>query len=228
MDRRINYRIVLDTETCPIEKLEQVDAHNMLVYDIGWAVIDKRGKIYKTKSFINKDVFLKKDLMESAYYVEKLPQYYKDIKSGNRLLLSWFEIRQELIQDIQKYSIKEIYAHNAYFDYTAIQTTQKWVTKEKYKYFFPKEIIICDTLKMSRMVIAKMSTYKKFCIENNFLTSQGKPRLTAEVLYKFISKNMDFVESHTGLEDVLIEKEILRYCFKQHKRMTKELFNKKF
>jgi hypothetical protein len=50
--------------------------------------------------------------------------------------------------------------------------------------------------------------------------------MTAEVLYRFITKDNDFVESHTGLEDVMIEKEILAYCYRQHKKMKKELFNK--
>jgi hypothetical protein len=44
------------------------------------------------------------------------------------------------------------------------------------------------------------------------------------VLYKFISKDFDFVENHTGLEDVMIEKEILAYCYRQHKPMRKKLW----
>jgi hypothetical protein len=54
MDKRINYKIVLDTETCPIDKdLNEVVPSNMWVYDCGWAVVDKRGKVYKTRSFVN-------------------------------------------------------------------------------------------------------------------------------------------------------------------------------
>ena len=39
-----------------------------------------------------------------------------------------------------------------------------------------------------------------------------RPRFTAEVLWRYISKNNDFVESHTGLKDVEIEKEIFTKC----------------
>jgi hypothetical protein len=35
---------------------------------------------------------------------------------------------------------------------------------------------------------------------------------------------MEFKESHTGLEDVLIEKEILCYCYAKHKKMVKEMW----
>ena len=59
MDRRISYKIVLDTETCPIDKdLDGVFPSNMWVYDCGWAIVDKRGKVYRTRSFVNADIFL--------------------------------------------------------------------------------------------------------------------------------------------------------------------------
>ena len=41
IDRRIAYRIVLDTETCPVDKeLNEVVPTNMWTYDCGWAVVD--------------------------------------------------------------------------------------------------------------------------------------------------------------------------------------------
>jgi response regulator RpfG family c-di-GMP phosphodiesterase len=46
-------------------------------------------------------------------------------------------------------------------------------------------------------------------------------------IYRYIKKDTSFIESHTGLEDTLIEKEILAYCIKQHKKMDKLLFGKK-
>jgi hypothetical protein len=49
-------------------------------------------------------------------------------------------------------------------------------------------------------------------------------QVKAEVLYRFISGDNDFIESHTGLEDVLIEKEIFAYCVKQKKAMRRNLF----
>ena len=226
IDRRIAYRIVLDTETCPVDKeLNEVVPTNMWTYDCGWAVVDKRGKVYKVRSFVNADIFLgEKDLMQSAYYANKIPQYWEDIKSGKRVLTSFHNIRQTLLADIAEFEVKEIYAHNMRFDYGTLNTTQRWLTKSKYRYFFPKDLVVCDTLKMARDVIAKMPTYKRFCKEHGFITKNGQVSLKAETLYKFISKNLDFVESHTGLEDVMIEKEILAYCYKQHKAMRKKLW----
>ena len=69
-----------------------------------------------------------------------------------------------------------------------------------------------------------MPTYKKFCLENGYMTKNNQCRFTAEILYRFISKNNGFIEEHKGLDDVLIEKEIMAYCYRQHKKMTKELW----
>ena len=70
----------------------------------------------------------------------------------------------------------------------------------------------------------KMPTYRNFCVENGYLTKNNQLRYTAEIIYKFITGNNDFEESHTGLEDVLIEKEILAYLYRQHKKMEKRLW----
>lgn len=227
MDRRISYKLVIDTETCPCDTTEEkVSGYNMLAYDIGWAVVDKRGEVYETKSYINADVFLgEKELMKSAYYANKLPRYWEDITEGTRVLTSWFNIRCDLIETIARYRITEIYAHNMRFDYQVLLNTQRWLTKSKYRYFLPYEVKICDTLKMARDVIAKTPTYVNFCQENGYLTKNGQVKLTAEILYRYITGDMEFEESHTGLEDVLIEKEILRYCYAKHKKMRKCLWD---
>ena len=165
MDRRISYKIVLDTETCPVDKdLKDVRPDNMWVYDCGWAVVDKRGKVYKTRSFINADIFLnEKELMKSAYYANKIPMYWEQIKSGERILTSFYNIRKALLEDIKEFEVTEVFAHNMRFDYGTLNNTQRWLSKSKYRYFFPFGIEICDTLRLARDVISKMPTYKRFC-----------------------------------------------------------------
>lgn len=225
MDKRINYKIVLDTETCPLEHTDEVTPWNMFVYDIGWAIVDKRGKVYKTQSFINADIFLdEKELMKSAYYSEKIPKYWEDIKSGVRQLRSFYNIKKHLLEDIAEYGVKEIYAHNMRFDYGTLQNTQRWLSKSKYRYFFPKGIEICDTLKMARQVLKDSKMYRVWCEQNGYITKNNQCRFSAEVLYRYITGNDDFIESHTGLEDVMIEKDILAYCYSRHKKMVRQLW----
>lgn len=230
MDKRINYLIGLDTETCNgIMVDDKLDLTQSLVYDLGWAVTDKRGNIYKTQSFVIAEIFCgMKDVMKSAYYAEKIPKYWEDIKSGKRVLTSFWTVKKALIADIKEYGVKNIFAHNASFDVRALNNTIRYITKSKFRWFFPWGIEIWDTLKMARQTIAKQKSYQAFCARNNYLTKHKKPqvRLTAEVLYRYISNDNDFVESHTGLEDVLIETKIMAHCFRQHKKMEKRLFVK--
>jgi hypothetical protein len=228
MDRRISYIVVLDTETCPLDKeFQGVTPFNMFVYDIGWAVVDKRGNVYETKSYINEDIFIhEKELMKSSYYANKLPKYYEDIKNGTRVVASWYEIRKDLVETMKRYETNIVCAHNARFDDGATKNTQRWLTKSKYRFFLPYGTEIWDTMKMANDVVAKTPTYKVFCKENGYMTKHKTPRpqVKAEVLYKYITNDNDFIESHTALEDVLIEKEILAYCFKKHKKMRKKLY----
>ena len=227
MDRRISYKLVVDTETCPLDReMEGVTPSNMFTYDIGWAVVDKRGNVYKTASYVVTDIFLDEQaLMKSAYYADKIPNYWKDIREGKRKLATWNTIHKQFINDIKEYNIKQVFAHNMRFDHGALNNTERWLSKSKYRYFFPYDIEICDTLKMARDVIGKMPSYKRFCKENELITKNNQCRFTAEALFRFISKDTDFTESHTALEDVLIEKEILRYCYKQKKKMRIHCFS---
>ena len=218
IDKRRTYYLTIDTETA--NGLE-----DPIVYDIGGCIHDKKGNIYETFSFIIYETFYgMKDLMKSAYYAYKIPQYEAQIKSGERKVVRFNTAKQKIKELCDEYEVKAIIAHNARFDYRSTTRTQRYLTKSKYRYFLPYGIPIWDSLKMAKDTICKQPTYQKWCAKNNFLTKNGKPRATAEILYKYISGDIDFKEDHTGLEDVLIEIAITCKCIAQHKPMRKECF----
>ena len=72
-----------------------------------------------------------------------------------------------------------------------------------------------------------MSEYEQFCIENEYLTKNGCPRYTAEIIYRWLSGANNFEESHTGLEDVKIERQIFEYCLAQNPELDCYLWAKK-
>lgn len=230
IDHRKHYVLVFDTETTNTITMENggLDMSNVLFYDCGWAVVDTHGTIYKTASYVNQDVFChERKLMQSAYYAQKIPRYVAEIQIGMRTMATQAEIRQAMIADMREYGITEVVAHNARFDITALNSTQRYTTKSKWRYWFPYGTEVWDTMRMANDVICKMPTYIKFCQDNGYLTPTGQPRKTAEILYRYISGDNDFYESHTGLEDVKIETEIFAYCYRQHKPMPhKVLFPK--
>jgi hypothetical protein len=221
IDKRHVYGIMIDTETAN-------GLDDPLAYDIGWQVIDSHGRKYAERSFVNRDIFIhERELMQSAYYANKIPMYAEQIRSGKRIMSNTFEIRKALAEDVAKYGCVFICAHNSFFDYHSTNNTQRWVTKSKYRYFIPFGLEWWDTMRMAKSVMFEMPTYKKFCEENGYFTSNGQMRCTAEILFQFISNDVNFKEEHTGLEDVDIERQILAYCKRQHKKMRKTLFNKK-
>ena len=209
--------IVLDTETTN-------DIECPLVYDVGFAVIDKNGFVYEKHSFVVADVFLDKELMESAFFFEKIPMYWEQIKKGERTLTSFFNVRRTLAKVMAEYDIDTVIAHNARFDYISTATTQRYLTKSKYRYFFPYGTKVWDTLKMAREVFKDDEKYCEFCTENNYKTSNNSNRYTAEILYRFLTDDNSFIESHTGLEDVLIEKEIFVECVRRNPEINGKLW----
>ena len=200
--------IVFDTETT--NSLE-----DPIAYDIGFAVIDENGKVYAKFSFVVAEVFLDKELMASAYFADKIPQYWKDIEDGERELRKLSTIRQTLNRVCKEFEVEAIIAHNARFDYRSTAITQRYLTSSKYRYFLPYGVELWDSLKMAREVFKNDEEYAEFCYKNNYLTSRGVRRYTAEILYRFITNDNSFIESHTGLEDVMIEKDIFVECMRR-------------
>ena len=197
--------IMLDTETT-----NSLD--DPICYDVGFAVVDREGAIYESHSFVVAEVFLNEELMASAYFIEKIPQYWEDIKNGTRKLAKFNTIRKVLAETMKKYNTNIVIAHNARFDYRSTAKTQRYLTKSKYRYFLPYGTEVWDTLKMAREVLKNDVAYDNFCYDNNYVTKRGCKRFTAEILYRFFTGDNDFVESHTGLEDVTIEKVIFAEC----------------
>lgn len=229
IDKRKTYYCVLDTETCNGIVMEDgsIDLTQSIVYDIGWQIIDKKGNVYTAHSFAVGEVFCgMKDLMKSAYYAQKIPAYWDDITKGTRTIKSLSNIRKILVSELEMFNCSIVSAHNASFDLRALNNTQRYLSKSKYRFFFPYGIEIWDTLKMANDTICKQAGYVTFCHENGYLTKHTKPRVraTAEILYRYISGDYSFNEEHQGLADVEIESVILTHCLRQHKKMRKALY----
>lgn len=210
--------MVLDTETA-----NSLD--DPLCYDVGFAVVNPfTGEVIEAQSYVVAEVFLDKELMASAYFADKIPSYWEDIESGVRRLARFSTIRKAVYETCRKYAIKKIFAHNMRFDNRSCNLTQRWLTSSKYRYFFPYGVEMWDTLKMARNTLKHNDEYGEFCYENDYLTKNGQRRYTAEIIYRFLTDDNNFVEEHKGLDDVMIEKEILRYCLEHDAEMDGRLW----
>lgn len=209
--------IVVDTETT-----NSLD--DPLCYDVGFAVIDENGSVYESYSYVVADIFLDKELMKSAYFADKIPFYWEDIKSGKRELKTFYNIKKAFADCVKRNEIEIVLAHNARFDNRSLNLTLRYLTNSRQRFFFPYGIKIWDTLKMSREVLKNDASYGEFCYSNEYLTKKMCKRFTAEIIYRFLTGDNSFEESHTGLEDVLIEKEIFIFCLKKNPKIDGALW----
>lgn len=216
------YIMVLDTETANgLITNDKLDLSCSLVYDIGFTVIDKKGNIYCQESLAIADVFCDMaDVMSSAYYANKIPKYWEDIKAGTRKLVSFIHAWKIVKDTMEKYNITTVSAHNARFDVNALNNTVRYLTKSKYRYFFPYGTEIWDTYKGALNTICKQKGYINFCKKNDYITKHRTPRVraTAEILYRYISGDNNFIEEHQGLDDTTIETRILVQILRQHSK----------
>lgn len=208
--------LVVDIETA--NTLEDA-----LAYDVGLAIADRDGNIYEKHSFICSEIFNDTTLMTSAYYAKKIPEYLADIKQGERKVVPLYEIRKKVFDLYETYHYKAVLAYNAYFDNRGLNTTQRYLTKSKYRWFFPYGVPIHCIWHMACQVICSQKKYYNFCVANGFVSEKGNISTSAETVYRFLTDNLDFKEEHKGLEDVLIETAIFAKCIAKKKKMSRKI-----
>ena len=213
MSRTKEMYLVIDTETC--NTIEQP-----LPYDVGYAICDRYGNIVLEKSFVVAETFLDMpEAMQSAYYAEKIPRYWEDIKNGTRIVKSIWNIRRELHSDMKTYDVKWVGAYNMGFDKRALNNVMRYTTKSFCRWFFPFGTKFFCIWHMACQTLMNSRNYIRFAKENGLESEKGNILTSAESCYRYLKNMIDFSESHTGLEDVKIEIEIMAKCFATHKKI---------
>ena len=214
------YILLLDVETA-----NTID--DPLVYDLGVAVTDRKGRIYEEYSFIIYDVYRgERELMQTCYYAWKIPTYERLISANESKIVQLSTARRVVRQLMKKYNIKNVAAYNAYFDQTALNTTLRYIFKSSQynRYFFPYGTKFWCVWHMACQVICTQPTYQRWCRAHGFISASGNVQTNAETVYAYITQDPYFQEEHKGLDDVRIEAVIMAHCFRQHKAMKKNIF----
>lgn len=215
--------LIIDTET--FSETPETAFSKPICYDVGMAVIDKTGKVYAKYSFVVADTFLgMADKAATAYYAWKFPRYHEEIRNSTRIVKDFAFIRKVANALCEKWGINDVVAHNAAFDCRSLNYTTKFLGIDNS--FFIHYVEWWDTVQMAYDTICQQVFYKQFCKENGYMTRHKIPKcqMKAEVIYRFMTNDNSFQESHTGLEDVMIEKEIFARCYRTHKKMRHTFF----
>ena len=205
----MNY-LIIDTETTSLDK--------PFCYDVGYKIIDENGNELTRKHFVIEQVWHNLPLFESAYYADKRISYVKLMRTRQAVLTKFGYAMQQLLRDIKTFNVINCYAYNSDFDDKVITYNCNW-----FKVINPLDNIpVFDIWGFASEIITNTPEYKLFCEKNQLFTDAGNYKTSAEVVYKYITNQVDFSEAHIGIFDVDIETEILLYCIKHGAQWDKD------
>lgn len=194
--------VIFDTETTSLDK--------PFCYDLGYVIIDtETEEVKKQAHYVIEQTWHNLPLFESAYYKEKRPLYIGLMRSKKATMDKWGYVMRALYRDIKAYNITDAYAYNSDFDDKVFTFNCDW-----YRCNNPLEqIAIHDIWGYASQFVTNDFGYKLFCEEHEFFTDTGNYKGSAEIVYRYITGELDFIEAHMGLYDSLIEARILLHCF---------------
>lgn len=213
VDKRYKYYMVVDVETAG-------GFGNPAVYDIGISIVNRTGKAFVSESFLTKEIFLDRKLMNSAYYKAKVPMYWEQLHNGEHSIWPFFSIRNHIRYLCDVYNVQAICAYNAKFDVNALNKTSARLGDDEP--FFP-DLPVWDIWNMACQTILQKRSFQQMALDNEWESEAGNVRTSAEVAYRYLSGMADFEEQHTGLADVLIETQIFAKCMACRCEMVKEI-----
>lgn len=193
--------IVFDTETTSLEK--------PFAYNIGYTIVNTENQeTLLRREFVVEQVWHNLELFCSAYYANKRPLYVSAMKGKRAVMDKFGYVCRQMRADLRTYEITQGYAYNSSFDEKVFDFMCDW-----YKVSNPLDTIdVYDIRGYVHEFLATTSEYQAYCDKYELYTESGNYSTTAESVYKYITCNSEFVESHTALDDSIIESEILFAC----------------
>lgn len=210
------FTLLIDVETAN-------DVDCPFTYDVSARMTDFQGNIWEERAYVIRDIFVnERELMETAYYADKIPEYVEDLRAHRREMANFMYMRRELLDMMAAYDCHTVAAYNCSFDRNALNNTLRYITKSKYRWFFPYDTEFICIWNIACQSICQTKEYKMFAEEHQLISNYGHNyRATAETVFAFLSNNPNFTEEHKGLEDVQIENQILTYCLNNFNEFDK-------
>lgn len=201
---------VFDTETTSLEK--------PFTYNIGYTIADtETAEILTRKDFVVEQIWHNLPLFSSAYYADKRDIYVRALKGRSMFMKKFGYITQEIARDFENFEIENAYAFNSGFDEKVFDFNCDW-----FKCINPFDNIKIFDIRAFAIKYLVNDEYKQFCEQNGLFTESGNYSTTAESFYKFLTKDTEFIESHTALADSEIETAILFACTTDECELTEK------
>ena len=202
--------VVFDTETVSLEK--------PFCYNIGYTIVNvDNGKTLVKRDYVVEQVWHNPMLFITAYYADKRDIYVAAMRSRKTIMAKYGYICQAMIRDFIKFEVAGAYAFNSPFDDKVFTYNSDW-----FKCNNPFDNIPIFDIRGYVHQFMVDDNFKKFCEGNGYFTDSGNYSTTAEVMYRYLTGNTEFIEDHTALSDSEIEAEILLECIKRGAEVNKD------
>lgn len=189
--------MIFDTET--------TDLNKCFCYNIGYVIANtETQEILLKREFIAEQIWHNLPLFSTAYYADKRQIYVNGMRAKKVKMEKFGNICQAMIRDIKAFNVVSAYAYNSPFDEKVFNFNCDW-----FKCINPFDTIPIFDIRGFVHNSLIDDNFKAFCEKNELFTDSGNYSTTAETVYKYITNNIDFVESHTALDDAIIETSIL-------------------
>ena len=217
----------------------EISLSKPLIYDIGWVIYTPDSPFIIKRNYLVKETFSlidlayysdkKEEYLKMLDKGEILYESWDNIIEALSIDISIFEISavcaynaafdfKKAIPFTERY-VRALYSN--YFDIWEKRQKEKCQkildgTAEKYKnptFLNPIfkirdiEVPIVDIWGLAVDNFATKEEYKDFCLTNKYFSKYFST--SAETMYRYLNKDTDFIESHTALDDAVIETEIL-------------------
>jgi hypothetical protein len=188
--------LVFDTETVGLQ------GH---VYDVGYAITDKRGNIALERNWLVLENFTDATKMMGAFYAGA-------------------EISEQLNADIREYGVNVVAAYNAGFDERVMRQTNEDLAGDDSQPLVG-DFKWLDIWQFACQTKLSQNAYALIARSNGWVSEAGNIKTGAEFCYRYVSGRYDFIEDHTALSDVRIEVAIMAECYRQHKAVPYGVMN---
>jgi len=210
--KKMNF--IIDVETVGIKE--------KYIINLGLVVGDNKGNVLEPYEWNIQEHIIKGYRMPEPwrFYLSKVVEC-KQAKQVN----TFKELFDDFVQVLNEYKDFDIefWSYNANFDYNAFISNLEFVgielNKKQRNFFNYRWFCIWN---YATNVLMNRPSYRKFANKHNLFSDKGNMKTSAEVCYRYITNDIEFIEEHTGLSDAKIEYDILMYCKRQRKKAHKQ------
>lgn len=192
-------------------------------YNIGYIIADKYGNKFLEKSFAVLPCIwenLQNCLQAEKMTHSNIQEILQDIENPDKkyAYTAIEEVKKMILKDVTKYKINEIWAYNCSFDKGSISRlfAEDFEILNNIVTFYDIIPAIVHTMLLNK-------EYISFCNKNGFITAKGNVMTKAEIVYRYLTGDLSFIEDHTGLNDCKIEYEILLAAINSGKQIDRGL-----